>query len=108
MVAIHLSEVQLCNLTLLLTMRDSLSRDPVLGCSQFGLREPDAQYLASLSTTQILAIVANVGNEALFAPRSDLFALLQCPLPLAGTLCAVHPPRAVSPPASPPDRRHVM
>jgi len=95
--AMHLSEVQLSNLTLLLTMRDSIGRDPTLACSQFGLRERDAQYLSSLSPTQILAIVVNVGNETLFAPRSDLFALLQSPLPIAGTLCAVHPPCPVTP-----------
>lgn len=97
MAAIHLSEVQLSNLTLLLTMRDSISRDAILACCLFGLREADANYLASLSPTQILAIVANVGNETLFSPRSDLFALLQSPLPLAGTLCAVHPPAPVNP-----------
>lgn len=99
--AMHLSEVQLANLTLLLTMRDSIGRDPTLACGQFGLREPDAQYLSSLSPTQILAIVVNVGNETLFAPRTDLFKLLQSPLPIAGTLCAVHPPRAVRPAAVP-------
>lgn len=97
--AMHLSEVQFSNLTLLLTMRDSIGRDPTLACSLFGLREPDAQYLTSLSPTQILAIVVNVGNETLFAPRSDLFSLLQSPLPIAGTLCAVHPPRPVKPAA---------
>ncbi len=95
--AIQLSEVQLSNLTLLLTMRDSIGRDPTLACGQFGLREPDAQYLTSLAPTQILAIVVNVGNETLFAPRSDLFSLLQSPLPIAGTLFAVHPPRPVKP-----------
>ena len=99
MVAIDLSEVQLSNLTLLLTMRDSISRDPTLAYGLFGLREPDARYLASLSSTQILAIVANVGNETLFAPRADLFTLLRSPLPLAGALCAVHPPAPILPAA---------
>ncbi len=98
--AMHLSEVQLSNLTLLLTIRDSIGRDPTLACGQFGLRERDAQYLNSLSPTEILAIVVNVGNETLFAPRSDLFALLQSPLPIAGTLCAVHPPCPVNPAAA--------
>ncbi|MFT3815719.1 MAG: hypothetical protein QM740_20525 [Acidovorax sp.] len=97
MVAIHLTEVQLSNLTLMLTMRDCIGRDPILACCLFGLREPDARYLASLSPTQILAIVSNVGNETLFSPRSDLFTLLQSALPLAGTLCAVHPPEPVKP-----------
>lgn len=97
MVAIDLSEIQLSNLTLLLTIRDSISRDQTLACGLFGLREPDAKYLASLSSTQILAIVANVGNETLFAPRPDLFALLRSPLPLARTLCAVHPPAPIEP-----------
>ncbi|AEF88736.1 hypothetical protein DelCs14_1707 [Delftia sp. Cs1-4] len=108
MVDTHLSEVQLSNLTLLLTMRDSISRDRVMACGLFGLREPDAQYLSSLSPTQILAIVANVGNETLFAPRNDLFALLQSPLPLAGALCAVHPPFPVRPAATAAPRGHAM
>jgi len=97
MVAIHLTEVQLSNLTLMLTMRDSIGRDSTLACCLFGLREPDAHYLASLSPTQILAIVTNLGNETLFSPRSDLFALLRSALPLAGTLCAARPPKPVKP-----------
>lgn len=97
MLSVPLSEVQLSNLTQLLTMRDCIGRDPVSACCIFGLRESDARYLSALSPTQILAIVASVGNETLFLPRSDLFSLLQSPLPLAGALCAVHPPVPVTP-----------
>lgn len=97
MATVDFSEVQLSNLTLLLTMRDSINRDRTQACGLFGLRECDAQFLASLPTTHILAIVAHVGNESLFAPRSDLFAVLQSPWPLASTLCAVHPPPPLFP-----------
>lgn len=97
MAAIQFSELEMFNLTLLLAMRDSIARDADTACGQFGLREDDARYLASLSTTQILATVANVGPQALFTPRVDLFAVMQAPLPLAAPLLAVHPQSAVQP-----------
>lgn len=97
MAAIEFSEVAMFNLSLLLTMRDSIGRDPALACGQFGLRESDALHLASLSPTQILAIVANVGSQALFSLRPDLFEVMRAPVPLAATLFAVHPPNVVHP-----------
>ncbi|WP_431286786.1 hypothetical protein [Roseateles chitinivorans] len=97
MAAIQFSDLELFNLTLLLAMRDSVARDVMTACAQFGLREEDARYLAALTTTQILAVVANVGPQALFTPRADLFSVMRCPLPLAAPLVAVHPPMPVQP-----------
>lgn len=97
MAAIQFSELELFNLTLLLGMRDSIARDIAMACSQFGLREEDARYLGSLTTTQILATVANVGTQALFIPRADLFSVMRAPLPLAAPLIAVRPAAAVHP-----------
>lgn len=105
MAAIEFSEVELFNLTLLLTIRDSVGRDPALACGQFGLREDDAMHLAALTPTQILAIVTNVGSQALFSLRPDLFEVMRAPLPLAATLFAVHPPTVVHPLVSTPGRR---
>ena len=100
MSAVQFSELELFNLTLLLGMRDSIARDVVTACGQFGLREEDARYLGSLSTTQILATVANVGSQPLFSPRADLFSMMRAPLPLAAPLIAVRPAAAVQPRAA--------
>ena len=105
MAAIEFSEIELFNLTLLLTMRDSIGRDLTQACGQFGLREADAMHLAALSPTQILAIVANVGSQALFSLRPDLFEVMRSPLPLAAALFAVHPPTVVHPFVPPPEQR---
>lgn len=86
------SDVQLINLSLLVTVRDSLKHDRVAACCKFGLCAEQARFLESLSIDQILMLVANLGQECLFLPRQDIVALLALPLPLAGPLMAVHPP----------------
>jgi len=89
---IQFSDVQLSNLSMLITIRDGIKRDPVSACCQFGLHADQASFFDDLSVDQILVIVANVGQECLFPPRQDLFSLLGLPLPLAGPISAVHPP----------------
>jgi hypothetical protein len=85
----QLSDVQLMNLTLLLTIRDSVVEDTPTGCCRFGLDALQAERIATLGIHQILAIVANVGDSSLFRVRADLLALLESPLPLMRTLAAV-------------------
>jgi hypothetical protein len=96
MSTVQLSDVQLANLSMLLTMRDNIKRDLVSACCKFGLRADQARFLGDLSIEHILAMVANVGQECLFPPRDDLVALLKLPIPLAGPLTSVRPPNRVT------------
>ena len=86
----QLSDVQIANLTLLLTIRDGVMQDRLATCCKFALDAAQAERLGTLGIQQILAIVANVGDATLFPPRRDLIALLDLPLPLARPLAAVH------------------
>lgn len=86
------SDVQLINLSLLVTIRDSIKQDRIAACCKFGLCDAQARFLESLSIDQILMLVANLGQECLFLPRQDIVSLLALPLPLAAPLMAVHPP----------------
>ena len=85
----QLSDVQIANLTLLLTIRDGVLRDRLATCCKFALDAALADRLGALGIQQIMAIVANVGETSLFPPRRDLLALLDLPLPLARPLAAV-------------------
>jgi hypothetical protein len=86
----QLSDVQLTNLTLLLTIRDGVLRDRPAACCKYALDAAQADRIAGLGVQQIMAIVANVGDATLFPARRDLLALLEAPLPLARPLAAVH------------------
>ena len=96
MTTVQLSDVQLANLSMLITMRDNIKRDLVSACCSFGLHADQARFLGDLSIEHILAMVANVGQECLFPPRDDLVALLKLPAPLAGPMTSVRPPNRVS------------
>jgi hypothetical protein len=86
----QLSDVQLVNLTLLLTIRDGVLNDRPSACCRFALDALQAERLGAMSVQQVMAIVANVGDATLFPPRRDLVALLDVPLPLARPMAAVH------------------
>lgn len=100
MSAMRLSDVQLVNLSMLITMRENIKRDVVFACCRFGLHADQARFVGDLSIEQILAMVANVGHECLFPPRSDLLELLKLPVPLAGPITSVRPKSEVVPSAS--------
>ncbi|MBB4730490.1 flagellar transcriptional regulator FlhD [Xanthomonas arboricola] len=85
-----LSDVQLTNLTQLLTIQRSLRQDYAETCCRYALDTDLADRVLELSIPQTLALIANVRDETLFPPRRDLAALLTVPLPLSGTLAAVH------------------
>ena len=93
---VQLSDVQLTNLTLLLTIRDGMQHDRLATCCRFGLDAAQADRFGALGIQQILAIVANIGDATLFPPRRDLIELLDLPLPLARPMAAVHSPRPLS------------
>lgn len=88
----RLSDVQLINLTLLLTIRDAIVQDRTAACCRFSLDAALAERIAALGVQQIMALVANLGDITLFPARRDLLALLDAPLPLARPLAAVQAP----------------
>ena len=105
---VQLSDVQIANLTLLLTIRDGIllvvrgrrttspSLDRTAACCRFALDAVQAERLGTMSVQQLMAIVANLGDATLFPPRRDLVSLLDTPLPLVRPLAAVHAPRHVT------------
>ena len=100
MSTIQLSDVQVANLSMLITLRDNIKRDPVSACCKFGLRADQATFFGDLSLEHILAMVANVGQECLFPPREDLLTSLKVPVPLIGPCTSVRPPRKAVPSAA--------
>lgn len=93
---VQFSEVQLLNLSALITVRDSIQRDRISACCKFGLSADQAHFFNTLSIDRILAIVVNIGQECLFLPRQDLVSLVELPAPLAGPIASVHPPHKVA------------
>lgn len=91
MSSVQFSEVQLFNLSALITIRDSVQHDLIAACCRFGLSADQARFISTLSIDQILVTVINVGQESLFIPRQDLVSLLTLPSPLAGPIASVHP-----------------
>lgn len=98
---VQFSEVQLLNLSALITVRDSIQHDLISACCKFGLSADQARLFSTLSIDQILSIVVNVGQECLFLPRQDLVSLVELPAPLAGPIMSVHPPHKAAPSAAP-------
>jgi hypothetical protein len=91
------SDVESTNLHMLNVIRLGIEADRVGTCIRFALSAPQAERLRSLNQEQLWAFVAHVGQTTLFPPRQDLLALLQAPIPLAGTLAAAHTPRPPDP-----------
>lgn len=89
----QLSDVQIANLTLLLTIRDGILHDRTAACCRFALDAAQSERLGTMSVQQLMAIVANLGDATLFPPRRDLISLLDTPLPLVRPLAAVQATR---------------
>lgn len=87
---IEFTEIQLFNLSALLTLRDGARHDPAWACCTFGVPLTLANQLAALAIDDVLVMVAQVGQQSLFVPRTDLAALLALPAPLAGPFTAAH------------------
>jgi hypothetical protein len=94
---VQLSDVQLSNLTMLLSIRDGIHQDRLQTCCRYALDAEQADRFGDLGVHQIMAIVANVGSVTLFPPRRDLTALLDLPLPLTRPMATVHAFRPGSP-----------
>jgi hypothetical protein len=90
---VPLSDVQIANLSMLVTIKDSIQQDPASACCKFGLRSDELSALSGLSMDRMLAIVANMGQQSLFPPRGDLGMLLNVPLPLSGLMASARPMR---------------
>lgn len=91
-----LSDVQLANLTLLLTIRDGILHDRASACLRFALDASQADRLAQMSIQQAMALVAHLGDATLFPPRRDLVQLLDTPPALVRPVAAVHPALAAA------------
>lgn len=89
---VHFSEVQLLNLSALLTIRDCVQHDLIAACCKFGLSSDQAHFISRLSVDEILVTVLHLGHECMLVPRQDLVSLLALPAPLAGPIASVHPP----------------
>ena len=98
---VNLSDVQLLNLSALMTIQASIKKDPVAACFKFNLSACQAQRVEGLGQQQLQAIVANRPDASLFKLRDDFWPLLDAPpglqVPLstvrfAGTLTAVAEP----------------
>ena len=63
---VQLSDVQLLNLSVLMTIQASIKKDPVAACYKFNLRADQAHRVEGLGQQQLQAIVANRGHESLF------------------------------------------
>lgn len=101
---VHLSDVQLLNLSVLMTMQASVKKDPVAAGFNFNLSADEAARIDGLRQEQLQAIVANRGHESLFKLRDDFWPLLDAPpglqVPLSivrfpGTLTTVAEPRSM-------------
>lgn len=103
---IYLSDVQLLNLSALMTIQASIKKDPVAACFKFNLSAAQAQRFEGLGQQQLQAIVANRADESLFKLRDDFWPLLDAPLGLqvplstvrfAGALATVVEPKSMPP-----------
>ena len=104
---VQLSDVQLLNLSVLMTLLASIKKDPVAACYQFNLRDDQARRLEALGQQQLQAIVANCVDESLFKLRDDFWLLLDAPPGLQVPLSTVHfagTPAIVAEPRSMPRR----
>lgn len=86
---VHLSDVQLLNLSMLMTIQASVRQDPVAACYKFNLSDTQARRVERLGQQQLQAVVANCGDESLFTLRDDFWHLLDAPPGLQGALSTV-------------------
>lgn len=93
---VYLSDVQLLNLSVLLTLQASVRRDRVAACYRFNLSAEQACRVESLGQEQLQMIVANRGHESVFKLRDDFWRLIDVPAGLHAPLSSVRLPEAQS------------
>ena len=94
-----LNDVQRANFIILSLIRDAARDDPGTACCQFGLTLVQLKAISELPPDEVMAIVAGMGNEALFFPRDDLDRLLKLPRSVSAVLASATrqaPARATS------------
>lgn len=90
-----LNDVQRANFIILSLIRDAARDDPGTACCRFGLTLVQLKAISELPPDEVMAIVAGMGNEALFFPRDDLDRLLKLPRSVSAVLAsATRPPPA--------------
>jgi len=88
----QLSDVQRCNLTVALLIREAVLKDEGAACCKFGLDSAQLDVFRQLTPDAILAGISSVGHQALFSLHADLGALLtQSSSPLAALVAAAQP-----------------
>lgn len=93
---VYLSDVQLLNLSVLLTVQASVRKDRVAACYRFNLSAEQACRVESLGQEQLQMIVANRGHESVFKLRDDFWRLIDVPAGLHAPLSTVRLPEAQS------------
>lgn len=94
-----LNDVQRANFIILSLIRDAARDDPGTACCRFGLTLVQLKAISELPPDEVMAIVAGMGNEALFFPRDDLDQLLKLPRSVSAVLASATrraPARATS------------
>lgn len=94
-----LNDVQRANFIILSLIRDAARDDPGAACCRFGLTLVQLKAISELPPDEVMAIVAGMGNEALFFPRDDLDRLLKLPRSVSAVLASATrraPARATS------------
>lgn len=76
----NLNDVQRLNYSILAAIRDAARTDLAQACCRYGLEKTSLQTIGGLTPEAVLSFVVKMGNEALFAPRSDLATLLAAPM----------------------------
>lgn len=69
-------EVHTLNFTAIGLVRDAAREDLAVACCRFGLTKDLLERISKLTPTDVLSLVARVGEEPLFVPRSDLTSLI--------------------------------
>ena len=86
---VELSDVQLLNLSVLMTVQAGIKKDPIAACYKFNLSAEQASRIEKLGQEQLQAIVANRAQESLFSLREDFWHLVDAPAGLHGPLSTV-------------------
>lgn len=76
MTSVNWSDVQTFNFTAIALVRDAAREDLAAACCRFGLSKELLERIRTLTHTDVLSLVAHVGEEPLFVPRGDLSNLL--------------------------------
>ena len=86
-----LNDVQRANFIILSLISDAARDDPGTACCRFGLTLVQLKAISELPPDEVMAIVAGMGNEALFFPRDDLDRLLKLPRSVSAVLASATP-----------------